>query len=139
MTDLLLDTGAVVALMDSDEQKHKACAGFLENYRGRIFSTDAVLTEALYFLGEIFERQKKCLQFFVEIVRLYPLSPKNLTQCIVLMEKYQDLPMDFADATLVVLAEEISCDAVFTLDHRGFATYRWNRNRAFKIFPEKIG
>lgn len=135
MTDLLIDTGAVVALMDAEEDKHEVCAEFFKDYRGRIFSTEAVLTEALYFLGDIFERQKRCLQFFVDAVQIYPLSPKNLTHALALMEKYQNLPMDFADATLVVLSEELACDEIFTLDRRGFAAYRWGRNRAFKIYP----
>lgn len=121
--------------MDSNEQKHQACTEFFKDYRGKIFSTEAVLTEALYFLGEIFERQKKCLQFFVETTRIYPLSPKNLSHCMTLMEKYQDIPMDFADATLVVIAEELACDEIFTLDRRGFQTYRWGRNRPFRIYP----
>ncbi len=40
------------------------------------------------------------------------------------MAKYHDLPMDYADATLVALAEETESDWVFTLDQKGFSTYR---------------
>ena len=53
------------------------------------------------------------------------------------MEKYRNVPMDFADATLAVLAEELETEWVFTLDHRGFSTYRMHRNRAFRIIPER--
>ena len=52
-----------------------------------------------------------------------------------LMEKYRDVPMDYADATLVALGEEIGSDAVFTLDRRGFSTYRLNQRKAFQIVP----
>lgn len=41
--------------------------------------------------------------------------------------------MDFADATLVVLAEEIDED--FTLDMRGFQAYRIHERKSFKIWP----
>jgi predicted nucleic acid-binding protein len=51
------------------------------------------------------------------------------------MERYRNVPMDFADATLVVLGEELETDWVFTLDGRGFSTYRMNRNRPFQIVP----
>jgi predicted nucleic acid-binding protein len=51
------------------------------------------------------------------------------------MERYENVPMDFADATLVVLAEELQTEQVFTLDRRGFSTYRLHRNRAFRIIP----
>ncbi|MEI9950223.1 MAG: hypothetical protein WDO74_14910 [Pseudomonadota bacterium] len=43
--------------------------------------------------------------------------------------------MDYADATLVALAEELETPNVFTLDLRGFRTYRWKTRRAFKIYP----
>ena len=44
--------------------------------------------------------------------------------------------MDFADATLVVLAEELNTDMVFTFD-RDFAVYRINGRKSFRILPEK--
>jgi predicted nucleic acid-binding protein len=44
--------------------------------------------------------------------------------------------MDFADATLVVLAEEIGISEIFTLDLRGFGTYRILSKKTFKILPE---
>ena len=51
------------------------------------------------------------------------------------MEKYHDLPMDFADATLVTLGEESGIDQVFTLDRRGFSTYRLHGKKAFRLLP----
>jgi hypothetical protein len=36
---------------------------------------------------------------------------------------------------LVALGEDLETDKVFTLDRRGFATYRMNRNQAFQIIP----
>jgi uncharacterized protein len=50
-----------------------------------------------------------------------------------LMAKYADTPMDFADATLVWLAEQRGIDRVLTLDRRGFLTYRFGRSRRFKL------
>jgi predicted nucleic acid-binding protein len=52
-----------------------------------------------------------------------------------LMRKYHDVPIDYAEATLVALAEELDTPNVFTLDLRGFRTYRWKTRRAFKIYP----
>jgi hypothetical protein len=45
------------------------------------------------------------------------------------MEKYSDTPMDFADATLVLLAEALGIEDTLTLDRRGFATYRTRNGR----------
>jgi predicted nucleic acid-binding protein len=51
------------------------------------------------------------------------------------MEKYHDVPMDLADATLVVLAEETNIREVLTLDRRGFDVYRINGRTPFTVFP----
>jgi predicted nucleic acid-binding protein len=42
--------------------------------------------------------------------------------------------MDFADATLVVLAEELNTDRVFTLD-TDFSVYRIRSRKQFRMFP----
>ena len=47
---------------------------------------------------------------------LAPSTDTSLTRCRALIEKYSDVPMDFADATLVVLAEELNTDLIFTMD-----------------------
>jgi hypothetical protein len=51
------------------------------------------------------------------------------------MLKYADLPMDFADATLVHVANREGIRQIFTLDHRDFAVYRLKRGRVLKIIP----
>jgi hypothetical protein len=51
------------------------------------------------------------------------------------MERYQDVPMDYADGTLVALGEETDTDQVFTLDRRGFSTYRLRGKKAFRVVP----
>jgi predicted nucleic acid-binding protein len=58
----------------------------------------------------------------------------DLSRAIDLMERYERLPMDFADATLVVLAERFGAGTVFTLDRRDFATYRVGR-RGLRVIP----
>lgn len=134
--NLLLDTGPVVALLDKSEKHHSQCLEFFKKFKGRIFSTEPVLTECLYLLGENFENQDKCLSFFIQAVELIPNNPQSLKRCSELMKKYQDTPMDFADATLVSLAIDLECREIFTLDRRGFETFRWDRNKSFVIYPE---
>lgn len=48
------------------------------------------------------------------------------------MERYQDLPMDFADASLVILAEELGTGRILSTDERDFQTYRWKNRKPFK-------
>jgi predicted nucleic acid-binding protein len=134
--ELLLDTGAFVALVDRDEKLHADCVAALESWTGPIITTEAVLTETLYLVGPQWRAQETCLEFLLRgAFQMVPSSPASLKRVSALMEKYRNVPMDFADATLVALGEELQTDWAFTLDRRGFSTYRLHRNRAFQIIP----
>lgn len=134
--ELLLDTGAFVALVDRSEERHADCVGSLEQWSGPIVTTEAVLTETLYLVGSSWEAQRVCLEFFLRgAFLLIPSSMESLKRVASLMQKYRNLPMDFADATLAVLGEELSTDQVFTLDRRGFSVYRLHGRKPFRIIP----
>ncbi len=66
---------------------------------------------------------------------LVPSSRASLKRVAALMEKYQDVPMDFADATLVALAEDLDIPHVFTLDRRGFSSFRLKGHKPFVRIP----
>ena len=134
--ELLLDTGAFVALIDRSEKRHADCVAVLEGWSGRIVTTEAVLTETLYLVGPRWPAQKICLEFLLRGgFLLVPPSPASLERVSILMEKYRNVPMDYADATLVALGEELGTDQVFTLDQRGFSAYRLNQRRSFRLLP----
>lgn len=134
--ELLLDTGAFVALVDRSEARHADCVAVLEARRGPILTTEPVLTETLHLVGPGWRPQKVCLEFFLRgAFLLIPSSRTSLERAAVLMEEYQDIPMDYADATLVTVAEELQIDEVFTLDRRGFSAYRLRRKKSFKVLP----
>lgn len=134
--ELILDTGPLVALIDRSETRHRDCVETLETWTGTILSTEAVLTEALHLLGPDRSGRRVCLEFFLRgAVLLAPSSLESLARVRVLMEKYADLPMDYADATLVVLAEDLGSDRIFTLDRRGFSVFRAAGTRPFHMIP----
>ncbi|MBI2211844.1 MAG: PIN domain-containing protein [Deltaproteobacteria bacterium] len=133
---LLLDTGPFVALVDRSERLHDDCVAALERWTGSIITTEAVLTETLYLVGPEWKAQKVCLEFILRgAFQLIPSSQASLRRVAALMDRYRNVPMDFADATLVALAEELETDWVFTLDRRGFSTYRLGRRKAFQLIP----
>ncbi len=136
MHKILLDTGAFVALLDKSEEKHPMCVEFFTSFRGEIYTTEPVLTETLYLLGPSLKAEKACVNFILQGgALLVPQSRESLIRAIALMEKYKDIPMDFADATLVSLAEETGINEVFTLDRKGFHTYRIHGKKSFTIWP----
>lgn len=137
MQNILLDTGAFVALLDKSERNHASCVEFLKGFKGKLFTTEPVLTETIYLLGPSIKAQRICIDFILNGgAVIVPQSTESLARCATLMEKYKDIPMDFADATLVVFAEEADIDQVFTLDKRGFNVYRIRGRQRFKIRPE---
>lgn len=132
----LLDTGAVVALLSRNDRAHAACVAAFEDVRGKLLTTEAVLTEAMHLLGRRPKGGHTCLEFFLRSgAILVPMTPERLTRCRDLMDRYANVPMDFADATLVVMAEEFGLGRVLTLDRRGFESYRWRQYKTFSIAP----
>lgn len=134
--ELLLDTGAFVALVNRSERRHAECVAALDAWTGGIVTTEAVVTETLHLLGPQWRAQKIGLEFLKRrAFQLVPSTHAVLERVAVLMEKYQDIPMDYADATLVALGEELDTNVVFTLDQRGFSSYRLNGRKAFRMIP----
>ncbi|MEA2562910.1 MAG: uncharacterized protein QOH06_4414 [Acidobacteriota bacterium] len=135
--ELLLDTGALVSLLDRSQNLHRQFTEFFTTWRGQVVSTEAVLTEATHLLGRVPGGREACLEFFLSGgAALVASSPASLRRCKTLLKKYDDLPMDFADATLVVLGEDLGTNLVFTTDQRDFNVYRAKGNRRFQILPQ---
>ena len=59
----------------------------------------------------------------------------NRVRTAMVLDQYADLPMDFADATLVALAEDLDCTSVFTTDRTDFSVYRIKGRKPFRILP----
>ena len=132
---VILDTGPWVALVDRSETRHKDCVDWLKQFRGEIYSSEAVLTEVLYLLNFSFQAQSTALQFVLNsAVFLVPSSVESLSAVEKLMEKYQDLPMDFADGSLVCIAQDLGIYDAVTFDKAHFSLYRVGK-RPFSLMP----
>jgi hypothetical protein len=133
---LVIDTGPIVALLDRSERNHAACVEVMRNWRGTLATSEAVLTEATHLLAEVHDGQQRCLELFTRGgIVLVPPTLKSLARSAELMRKYRDVPMDYADATLVSLCEELNVARVFTLDRRGFGVYRASGRKTFDVLP----
>lgn len=134
--ELLLDTGALVSLLDRSQSYHAEFAKFFQSWKGSVVSTEAVLTEASHLLARVPGGLRACCDFFLEGgAVLVPSSPLSLRRCRELIDMYHDLPMDYADATLVTLAEELDTSRILTTDRRDFSVYRIHGRRKFRIEP----
>ena len=131
----ILDTGPWVALIDRSESKHGICVQWLKSYSGKLYSTEAVLTEVLYLLNFSVKAQTAAIDFVLKsVVEIIPSSVKTLKKAKNLIKKYSDLPMDYADATIVCLAMDTGIHNIITFDQKDFNIYRL-KNQPFVITP----
>jgi predicted nucleic acid-binding protein len=133
---VIVDTGPWVALIDRSEERHEECVEWLRQFEGDIFSSEAVLTEVLYLLNFSSKAQSAAIDFVLNgAITLVPSSLESLKRGKRLMEKYKDIPMDYADATLVCLAEDLSITHVVTFDVKDFGIYRSSLKKPFLVLP----
>jgi uncharacterized protein len=140
VANVLVDTGPLVAYLDRGDPAHQAVRSRWDAISGRFFTTAAVITEAMHFLRPLPDGSSHLLMFLrngnVMIEDVFGLN--LLDRAGKLMEQYADTPMDFADATLVILAEELETDRIITLDERGFRAFRYGRNKLFRLLLQDL-
>lgn len=135
----LIDTGPLVALFDQKDADHAACHEVLRGIEGTLHTTEAVLTETFHMLDPAGKAAAGIKQFVLDgYLCLLALDHPRLVRCFEYMAQYQDLPMAFADATLVASAEALGTRRVFTLDFTDFNEYRVRRGHRLHAF-ELIG
>jgi predicted nucleic acid-binding protein len=134
----LIDTGAILALLDQDDQWHRSCVQAFSGLRLPLATSAAVLAELFHLLDEG-RREIEAAWGFLRsgAVTVLPIVDADLDSLCGLMNKYHDRPMDFADATLVHLAERETLNTVLTVDFNDFETYRIAGRRRFRIFPSR--
>ena len=136
MKPVLLDTGVIVALLDRNDRLHKRCVATLEEIRRPLVTCEAVIAESCYLLREVFGAPQAVLANITEGVFLLPFQlSQSATAVRAIMRKYADLPIDFADACLVHLAEQLRTGDILTLD-KDFELYRWSRTQTFQLLVD---
>ena len=133
--DILLDTGPLVALLDQGDPGHRACVDLWPDVADRCLTTDAVVTEATHLVGRAGALSLPLELLLAAGIPMVSLDHEGQEHAVRLMRRYGTLPMDYADATLVVVADLIRSSTVFTLDRRGFTTYRRGTGDGFRILP----
>ncbi len=132
----LIDTGAILALVDTSDAWHMPCLATFRQLPLPLLTSEAVLAELFHLIGDHRSRKEDAWRLIRSAaIILSPIVDSELARLHNLMSRYSDRPMDFADATLVYLAERESIQAVFTVDQNDFATYRIGGRRRFQVLP----
>lgn len=136
---ILCDTGVLLCLVDRSQPSYEAYSRLLIKLKSQIplVTTLACLTEAMYLAyrtgGYPAQRQLAAL-LQRGILEVYQVKAADYERLFQLMEIYQDRPMDFADATLVLAAEQTSVRQILTIDS-DFLFYRIGDGGSFEIIP----
>lgn len=134
---VLIDTGAILALLDRKDPCHRACAEVFPGLPLPLATSAAVLAEVFHLVGGPHEFARAWGFLRSGAVTVLPIGDEDLSDLEMLMERYKDRPMDFADATLVHLARRENLATIFTIDHNDFETYRIEGKRRFRIVPSR--
>ena len=134
--EVLVDTGAILALLDKSDEWHSVCQSAFLQLRYPLLTSEAVLTELFHMLGDSQRRIEAAWQLFRSgIIMVGTIEHSELHHIQSLMSRDSDRPMDFADATLVYLAARESIQVIFTVDQTDFSIYRIAGKRRFHILP----
>ncbi len=135
MPAVLVDAGALIALLDRGDPWHAACVDALRGIRNPLLTVWPALTEAMHLLADVPRAQDALFEMIEDdALGLAPLDDGDLARMKVLMRKYRDLPMDFADAALVRVAERDRLAHILSFD-RHFRVYALPGRGRFVILP----
>jgi uncharacterized protein len=134
----LIDTGAILALLDRSDRWHNSCVDAFHQLRLPLLTSEAVLTELFHLVGDTRAEMEAAWRFVRSgALVVGTIDNDELTQLHGLVSRYWDRPMDFADATLVYLAKREFLSVILTVDQADFATYRIEGKRQFRVVPRK--
>lgn len=134
MRSIIVDAGPLIALFRRRDKHHARVTRFLAAAPGRLVSTLPVVTEACHFLNQA---GKVALLTWIRRggLTVQPVGVDDFDEIIAHIIRYGEHEMDFADATLVWLAELVNTLDVMTIDRRDFQIYRSRSGKAFNLLP----
>ena len=133
LESVLIDSGPLIALFDASEKHHRSVRAFLKKHPYRYVSTLAVITEVSHMLDFSTAVQRDFYEWVMcKGVIISDINQNDMPRLVELADKYADLPMDFADGTLVITAEKTGIREIISL-YKDFDVYRlpgreWIRN-----------
>ncbi len=123
MPNILVHAGPLIALVDRSDKHHRRVTSYLRRFDGSLLTTWPVLAEACHFMPE--RTQIAFLRWAdaggLGVMEIDHSALATLADC---KEKYADLPMDLADASLVWLAHHNGMLGILTIDLKDFSVYR---------------
>lgn len=124
MQKTIIDSGPIIALFDKSDKYHHQVLNFLKSFKGELVTSWAVITEVSHMLDFNLKVQIDFLKW-IEVggISIYDIAQDEIANIRVMMEKYLDIPMDLADATLMYIANKERIKNIVSIDS-DFDIYR---------------
>lgn len=117
---ITLDTSGVISLVNARDPQHRDAKAALENAGRPYLLPVGILAEITYLLES---RMPNVIDAFLGDVESGAFTPDygegRVPRVRELIERYEDLPLGFADATVIACAEQ-NGGLILTLDRRDF-------------------
>ena len=131
---IIADTGFWVALLFRRDDYHGRATAAYAEHKGALITTWPILTETCHLLARrvATEAAPALLERAGRGFAVWALPPDAALRAASLMRRYAAVPMDLADASVVLLAEHLGDGRILSTDRRDFDTYRWNQREPFR-------
>ncbi|MFM9970823.1 MAG: type II toxin-antitoxin system VapC family toxin [Burkholderiales bacterium] len=131
MPSVLLDTGPLVALFKRNDTYHARSVAWFKSQRGPLLTTQAVLTEAWHLVSV--SARIPLVRFVQATCEIVEFDTVAHARILAALERFADMEMDYADATLLVLGEIEKVTAIATIDVNDFTAYRMSNGKGFRL------
>jgi predicted nucleic acid-binding protein len=130
---VLVDTGPLVAALNANDEHHAWAREVFGRLPPPVFTCEAVLSEAQFLLNDRAGDPLAVLDWVRRgVINLAFGAEDEIERLMALQQSYRSLPMDFADACLVRMAELHPRSRVLTTDSH-FRIYRKNRRQLIPL------
>lgn len=132
MQKTIIDSGPLIALFDGSDKYHKVVLNFIKEYKGKLITSLAVITEVSHMLDFNLQVQIDFLKWCeVGGIEIYNISQDEISDIRIMMEKYIDIPMDLADGTLMYIANKENIKNIVSIDS-DFDIYRILKKKSLR-------
>ncbi len=132
---IICDTGFWLALSNPKDRYFIQAKKVANDLMEDPITTWPVVTETCHLLTNRISPHASISfiqQLQAQDIQIQQLSENDLPKIHILMKKYANLPMDLADASLVLLAEQQGHGRILSTDRRDFNSYRWKNHKPFE-------
>ena len=135
---VIIDTGIVYALSDKKDAWHVRSVEFITKFSGTLIIPSCVIPETCYLLNKYLGQEAEVA--FINSLANKEMAIENvaindLTRCVELLKRYDNLNIGFVDAILICISERLKITRILTTDRRHFSVIKPRHCNSYILLP----